>query len=78
MIPEQNKLAFALHQKLVQTCIDFAKENSIFNIDCVSFQVDNLQESVANNEWMPATDSSCQIYKYNLEKDDIELISASY
>jgi len=78
MIPEQNKLAFALHQKLVQTCIDFAKENSIFNIDCVSFQVDNLQESVANNKWMPATDSSCQLYKYNLEKDDTELISASY
>lgn len=78
MIPEQNKLAYALHQKLVQTCIDFAKENSIFNIDCVSFQVDNLQESVANNEWVPDTDSYCNLYKYNLEKDDTELISASY
>lgn len=78
MIPEQNKLAFALHEKLVQTCIDFAKENSMFNIDCVSFQVDNLQESVKYGEWHPCTDSSCHLYKYNLEKGDTELISASY
>lgn len=57
--PQTNdKLTFELHNKLVQTVIDFMVQHNIQDIDEVSFSADALQISKAYQKWTPATDSS--------------------
>ena len=46
-----------LHYILVQTVIDFIKENGLKDVEAVSFSADALQDSVNYGTWSPATDS---------------------
>ena len=50
-----------LHDKLVQTAIDFIKEHNIKDIDEIDFSADALQESSEYGYWTPATDSSFRV-----------------
>jgi hypothetical protein len=59
-----DKLAYELHNKLVQTIIDFMNEHDIKDIDEISFGADSLQISKAYHKWTPATDSSLTLYGY--------------
>ena len=52
-----SKLAFQLHEKLVQTVIDFMVENHIDDVEEVQFSADSLQISKQYRKWTPATDS---------------------
>lgn len=58
------KLANRLHEKLVQTVIDFMLENNITDIDEISFGADSLQVSKQYHKWTPATDSSLTLIGY--------------
>lgn len=61
-----DKIALKLHERLVQTCIDFINEHKddeqIKEIQIVEFHADNLQESATHGEWHPSTDSYCAVY----------------
>ena len=46
-----------LHEKLVQTCIDFIKEKNLTDIESVRFNVDGLGDSIEFGEWTPVMDS---------------------
>ena len=59
-----NKLAFQLHEKLVQTVIDFMVENNIDDIEEVQFNADSLQISKQYRKWTPATDSGLTLIGY--------------
>lgn len=58
------KLTHELHNKLVQTVIDFMVEHDITDIDEISFGADALQISKLYHKWTPATDSSLILYGY--------------
>lgn len=73
-----NKLAFELQQRLVQTCIDYINEIGNTDIQVVSFTADCLQESCKVGEWCPATDSYCSLKGYDYDNDNDYLISESY
>ena len=51
-----------LHERLVQTAIDFCRDNNISEIDEIWFGVDGLQDSVEYGEWTPGTDSSMTLF----------------
>lgn len=59
-----NSLTFKLHEKLVQTVIDFMLENNITDIDEVWFNADSLQISKQYHKWSPATDSALTLIGY--------------
>ena len=61
MEKEDNKLARALQEKLIQCCIDFINENGDHFIDRVIFTADNLQHSAVEKSWQPCTDSTCEL-----------------
>lgn len=62
-VPNQNKLAKELQERLVQCCIDYIKETGDTNIDRVIFTVDALQESSKYGSWQACTDSTCELEK---------------
>ena len=62
-VPNQNKLAKELQERLVQCCIDYIKETRDTNIDRVIFTVDALQESSKYGSWQACTDSTCELEK---------------
>ena len=70
-----DKIAFKLHKRLVQTCIDFINEykddEQVKEIQMVEFNVDNLQESAKYGEWQPCTDSYCSLH--GVRRTDVEL-----
>lgn len=74
-IPESNKLARELQERLVQCCIDYIKEIGDTNIDRVIFTADALQESSKYGSWQACTDSTCEIEK--LTEDGYENIGFS-
>ena len=74
-IPESNKLARELQERLVQCCIDYIKETGDTNIDRVIFTADALQESSKYGSWQACTDSTCELEK--LTEDGYENISFS-
>ena len=51
----------ALHDKLVQTCIDFINEYGLNDIWSVDFNADELQTSADSGKWTPATDSYLKV-----------------
>lgn len=53
-----------LHEFLMQTLIDYFKKNNIFRVDEISFNVDNLNESINYGKWIPSTDSSLLLSGY--------------
>lgn len=57
-----------LHERLVQTVVDFCREKKNHEIQEVMFDVDDLQESVEYGEWCPGTDSSLTVYGYDCNK----------
>ena len=59
-----SKLSFKLHEKLVQTVIDFMVENNIDDIDEIQFNADSLQVSKQCRKWTPATDSGMVLIGY--------------
>lgn len=59
-----SKLSFKLHEKIVQTIIDFMVENNIDDIEEVQFNADSLQISKQYRKWTPATDSSLTLIGY--------------
>lgn len=59
-----NKLAFQLHEKLVQTVIDFMVENDINDVEEIQFSADSLQISKQYRKWTPATDSGMMLIGY--------------
>lgn len=67
--PQTSKeLTYELHQKLVQTVIDFLREHDINDIEEVSFGADSLQISKQYARWTPATDSSLTVIGYQDNK----------
>lgn len=59
-----SKLAFQLHEKLVQTIIDFMADNHIDDVEEVQFSADSLQISKQYRKWTPATDSGLTLFGY--------------
>ena len=59
-----NKLAFQLHEKLLQTVIDFMVENDINDVEEIQFSADSLQISKQYRKWTPATDSGLTLFGY--------------
>lgn len=57
-----------LQDAFMTTAINFCKERKLTDIDCISFGVDGLQDSVEYGEWTPCTDSSLTAHGY---QDDI-------
>ena len=53
-----------LQDRLVNTAINFCRERNLTDIDCISFGVDGLQDSVEYGEWTPCTDSSLVAHGY--------------
>ena len=58
------RLTRQLHEKLVQTVLDFMIEHNLNDIDEVSFGADSLQVSKGYHKWTPATDSSLTLIGY--------------
>lgn len=46
-----------LQEILVKTCIDFLKKKDIGDVEDINFSIDDIQHSVRNGEWVPASDS---------------------
>ena len=59
LLPE-NKID-ELHVLLVQTVLDYIKENNLTDVWSVAFSADSLQESAEYGEWCPATDSYLRV-----------------
>ena len=59
-----SKLALQLHEKIVQTIIDFMVENHIDDVEEVQFSADSLQISKQYRKWTPATDSGLTLIGY--------------
>lgn len=55
-------------KKLIQTVINFIKENKLNDINEIEFKVDCLKPSVEFGTWCPATDSYLGVV--GLQKDD--------
>lgn len=64
----QHEHTVELHDKLVQTVIDYMKEHNLTDIDTVSFYADSLQTSMEHGSWHPATDSSLTLKGIAYEK----------
>ena len=63
--PQTNEqLTRELHERLVQTVLDFMNENDIKDVDEVHFSADSLQISKMYHKWTPATDSSLTLVGY--------------
>ena len=62
-----NKIAFELQKRLMQTCIDYINEIGDEHIEEVSFRADSLQCSSKKGEWQPDTDSYCCLYGIRYE-----------
>lgn len=60
-IMEQKQIT-ELHEKLMQTIIDYFKENNIDNIDAFGFNGDGLIDSIKFGKWFPSTDSSLSLF----------------
>lgn len=60
-VPNQNKLARELQDRLVQCCLDFINEKGNTDIWRVNFTADCLQESAKYGSWQPCTDSTCEL-----------------
>lgn len=60
--------AYELQKKLIQTVINFIKENKLNDIDEIEFKVDCLKPSVEFGSWCPATDSYLGVV--GVQKDD--------
>lgn len=61
-----------LQEALMKTVINFCRERNLTDIDCISFGVDGLQDSVEYGEWTPGTDSSLTAHGY--QDDTLKLI----
>lgn len=61
-----------LQEALMNTLINFCRERNLTDIDCISFGVDGLQDSVEYGEWTPCTDSSLAAHGY--QDDTLKLI----
>ena len=59
--PMPDKNVDELHFLLVQTVIDYIKENNLTDIWSVSFSADSLQDSAEYGQWCPATDSYMRV-----------------
>lgn len=61
-----DKIAFKLHERLVQCCIDFINEHKddkqVQQIQVVELSVDCLQESAKAGELRPESDSWCNLF----------------
>lgn len=59
---------YELHKKLAQVAIDFFKEKGLpENAWMISFSFDDLKSSVEAGEWVPASDSSMELWDENKE-----------
>ena len=76
MIERDDKLALELQERLIQTCISFAKEKDIPNICAVRFTADYFLDSLKDNDWHPSLDSTCEIVGAG-EGDDEYIIGIS-
>ncbi len=77
---KQNDLK-ELHNTLVQTCINFLCSHHIEDVDEIEFRADSLQESAKYVKWMPCTDSSLVVYRYEEDENgtmQIKEIGSSY
>jgi len=70
------KLIYELHERLVQTCLDFINEKGLGDVEEISFRADSLQPSADCGSWQPCTDSSCEFFRWT-EKGGRELIDYS-
>lgn len=58
-----------LQEILVQTCINYAKQHNLTDIDEISFSVNGLSgDSYNAGTWMPSTDSSIEVIGIEFEK----------
>ena len=80
-----DKIALKLHERLVQTCIDFINEykddEQVKEIQMVEFNVDGLQFSAKEGYWQPDTDSSCILQGRHIRENGLGsgyLIDSSY
>ena len=73
---ENNKLARALQERLVQCCIDFIKETGNKDIWRVIFTADCLQESAKAGSWQSCTDSTCELQGNQDDENNIISFSA--
>lgn len=77
-LKNQNKMkankehAKKLQEILVQTCIDFCKENNITDTEEVDFHVDCLQVSILHGEWGVESDSSIALIPYKEDEDGLK------
>ena len=58
-----------LQEILVQTCINYAKQHNLTDIDEVNFYVNGMShDSYREGKWMPSTDSSIEVIGLEFEK----------
>lgn len=69
--PISTKQVYELHNTLMQTTIDYLKENNIEHIDEIMFSADGLKESIEYGKWNACTDSSVTLYGYEDNKRKI-------
>lgn len=67
---EYEKKAKRLQERLVQTCIDFLKEEGDNDIWAVEFNVDDLQESKEHGQWCPSSDSYIRLIGLKFKNED--------
>lgn len=67
--PEQNtetqlprEKVTELHNLLVNTVVNFLKENNLTQVDELSFGADGLMSSIEFGKWTPGTDSNLSLY----------------
>lgn len=59
--PEVHRKFCKLHEKLVNTVIEFCRENNLETVDSIEFYADGLTGSYGYGEWTCGTDSSCSM-----------------
>ena len=62
---DKDSAASKLHDRLVQTCIDYINETGDKTTDRVEFNADCLQASAKHGKWCPCTDSYCGVEKWD-------------
>lgn len=67
---DYKKISKKLQERLVQTCIDYFKEYPCVEVDEIAFSFDDVQDSVVEGSWCPASDSHITLWTWNLENPD--------
>ena len=62
----RRRIAKVLQERLVQTCIDYFRENPWDEVDEISFSFDDVQDSVIEGSWSAASDSHITLWTWNL------------